>query len=1012
MVLRRLPGILCHRIYAILVLVVSAATVSAQSSGYWHLSDADGLPSNTIYHIIEGHDGHIYLGTAAGLVQFNGFTFKTIENPTAKAADASDLHADSKGNLWFSNFNHELFRYDSTGKMTKMSLINFTNFNAQGKFLLDMRDNVWFFNPEKFCRLDVSKMAIQSWEHKVGLFTFNNYGRDGIVYGLAELNLLQFGNQYPNWKVTPFAKLDISKKLNKTIILFDQEAHFVFASNYALISKTGRFKTLDLSQFPQIKSVLNYGMLRDGTIWVATNNGFMLFDNNGDPLLNGNLMLEGKNISYVYQDSRNNYWVASLDEGLFMINNFDIRTWNFYTQTHKLNGVFSIYSNDNNMLLGMQDGTVIQMDEKYHTTPMSINGGRWVYFMTRIPENGSYVVNDYYFANINSQGHAVVNLSAPRGLYCEADEVLYSNNSGFRRTKLAKLGGADSEPLPLNVTLEQRNQRNQVTSQKQTEIGTRILEGRGGRLYRDSKHRIWISSSNGIYYFQRKEKKLVQIVLQHNENAMCTDFAESESGTIYMAIANVGIVEWNENGLKSLYTPSNGLLSPNVRRLIWAGNRVWAASAKGLNAVDPASHKVYDYRISDGLASNDIQDIASFSGKIWVATFKGLNSIPLDFISENPNAPVLNLNQVLVNGKDFSFNKGALMSLKSDENNIEFRFEGINFRSRNLLYYMYRLTGQNDNWIRLPGNTNHVLFQGLPAGNYVFEIKAFNDKNSSGNAIIRIPFQVTEPFWKKGWFWIATVLLLAGAGFWGFRKKQADKLKKDRLENELRLSQLTSLKAQMNPHFMFNALNSIQDFILLNDKSSANIYLGKFSDLMRMVLDMSNQTHITLSNELKALNLYLELEALRFEDSLEYKVNIDENLDLSDWKIPSMIVQPFVENAIKHGLLHKRNNRRLTIDFAKPGDAPVLVVTIADNGIGRKEAERINNTRGNRHTSFATGATQRRLQLLNLNNRDNIKIVYNDLADDNGNAAGTSVQIQIPLTSVTAEMANQPNDLR
>ncbi len=205
----------------------------------------------------------------------------------------------------------------------------------------------------------------------------------------------------------------------------------------------------------------------------------------------------------------------------------------------------------------------------------------------------------------------------------------------------------------------------------------------------------------------------------------------------------------------------------------------------------------------------------------------------------------------------------------------------------------------------------------------------------------------------------------------------------------------------MNPHFMFNALNSIQDFILLNDKVSANTYLGKFSDLMRMVLDMSNKPDISLSNELKALNLYLQLESIRFEDTLKYKITTSENLDPTEWQLPSMIIQPFVENAIKHGLLHKRQNRELSIMFNRKPDTNILQVCIEDNGVGRKEAERIKKNRMKQHESFATGATDQRLKLLNMDDRKQIQINYTDLEDEAGNATGTKVEIEITLKPIS-----------
>ena len=200
----------------------------------------------------------------------------------------------------------------------------------------------------------------------------------------------------------------------------------------------------------------------------------------------------------------------------------------------------------------------------------------------------------------------------------------------------------------------------------------------------------------------------------------------------------------------------------------------------------------------------------------------------------------------------------------------------------------------------------------------------------------------------------------------------------------------------MNPHFMFNALNSIQEFILTNEKRQANMYMGKFADLMRMTLDMSNKKEIDLDDEIKILELYLQLEALRFEENFSYKISVGKNVNTTDIKLPSMLIQPYVENAVKHGLLHKQGEKKLAVDFSID-DVSCLSCTITDNGIGRKRSGEINEMRQSRYTSFATGATQKRLELLNYERNAAIAVVYNDLQDGNGNMVGTSVTIKIPV---------------
>lgn len=222
--------------------------------------------------------------------------------------------------------------------------------------------------------------------------------------------------------------------------------------------------------------------------------------------------------------------------------------------------------------------------------------------------------------------------------------------------------------------------------------------------------------------------------------------------------------------------------------------------------------------------------------------------------------------------------------------------------------------------------------------------------------------------------------------------------KRLKIEKQYRSSELKALRSQMNPHFVFNALNSIQEYIVLNEKKLAGKYLGKFADLMRTYLNHTQAKNVTIQEEVEALNLYLELEKLRFEESLSYQITVDENVDQYLISIPSLLIQPYVENALKHGLLHKKGDGNLFIDFTYNEDYDILECLIRDNGIGRTASIKINNMRNPTHKSFATEATKSRLDLLNHNTNKPIGETIEDLYDSNGLPIGTKVILKIPIT--------------
>ncbi len=218
------------------------------------------------------------------------------------------------------------------------------------------------------------------------------------------------------------------------------------------------------------------------------------------------------------------------------------------------------------------------------------------------------------------------------------------------------------------------------------------------------------------------------------------------------------------------------------------------------------------------------------------------------------------------------------------------------------------------------------------------------------------------------------------------------------LEKQYKDSELKALKAQMNPHFIFNALNSIQDYIVLNKKSLASDYLGKFADLIRNYLHFSNTGFISLKDEVYNLNLYLELEKLRFEEELQYTIKEDDTINLDAIKIPTMLLQPYVENALKHGLLHRKKDRKLTISFLKTSNE-IIECVIQDNGIGRKRAKEIKSNNVLQHKSFASKATSERLSLLNFGKEQKIGVKIFDLKERNI-ALGTKVILNIPIIKI------------
>lgn len=247
-------------------------------------------------------------------------------------------------------------------------------------------------------------------------------------------------------------------------------------------------------------------------------------------------------------------------------------------------------------------------------------------------------------------------------------------------------------------------------------------------------------------------------------------------------------------------------------------------------------------------------------------------------------------------------------------------------------------------------------------------------------------------------FGIISALITSYLLFKRYKTKKQNELLKSEIEktqaqSKATESELKALKSQMNPHFIFNALNSIQEQFMFGDKLVANEQMGNFTSLTRQILTVSGKKKIPVSLEIDILTKYLELEKMRFETDFEYSINCSENIDDEYVELPPMLIQPFVENSIKHGLLHKEGDKKIAVHFALNEDETYLICTVEDNGIGRKKAQEIKQK--NIHNSFSTSSVAQRLQIIN--NDENENLIYEDLEDENGNSLGTKVVLKIAM---------------
>jgi ligand-binding sensor domain-containing protein len=536
-------------------------------------------------------------------------------------------------------------------------------------------------------------------------------------------------------------------------------------------------------------------------------------------------------------------------------------------------------------------------------------------------------------------------------------------------------------------------------------------------LKEDTKGNIWVTTKlYGIlqinaqtaaikYYFSLKNDK--------NKNNTFDFYAtqEADDGMIWMATHNHGILVVDPQKLDAaivkIHTLEDGLPSMRVTNIIKdAKGLLWISTMNGLCFYDPVKKSFHQLGFGESLDDLIMRRKGLAFGQKGVLLL-GLNknflSINVDKRQERSlsNLPI-QFTDFKIFEKPVSFgrplsNMGQI-DLQPDQNFFTVSFSSMKL-ALNTTQYRYKMLGFDKNWI-YAGTRNTATYTNLPDGKYTLQVQCTDEEGIWQESVAELHLNIVPPYYRTWWFLSLVFLLISSLiyGFYQFRIKQfrEKEMLKTTLNKRIAEIKLEALSAQMNPHFIFNSLTSINLFILKNESEAASFYLNKFSRLIRQVLDHSRTETITLAEDLETLKLYVELEKLRFGKDFNYSFDIDNQLDTHAIHLPPLLIQPLVENAIWHGLKHKVEGvPMLKIKaFAKDNKA---FIEVEDNGIGRKKSAELKKERVDEHTSHGLNVTQERLKLFNETHEAAAEIEVFDLVDTEEGALGTKATFTLML---------------
>jgi ligand-binding sensor domain-containing protein len=984
------------------IFLVYVSSVNAQIYNFKSYSSDQGLPESEVTALCQDRRGNLWIGTSSkGLVRFDSYNFYPYGKEQGLLADSvNTICEDAAGNLWIGT---ERGAYIYNGR--NFRLFNHLPDQAITAILEDEARNIW---------LGTEKKGLYKYNGKtIAPFTTTFKGiLDNAI------NCLYLDRKSNLWVGTPdgvakysatefsfFTKENGLRSNTVNAIAEDEPGNLWLATE----AGATRFDGKEFTNYPEIAGLGRntiYDVLADdkNRIWYSTSAGIFKYDGKTFRHYELTTGQAKKSVICSYQDSEGNLWFGT-SEGLSKL---DSERFTRYPENDQMGQrVYSIVEAINgNIICGTSLGGTTVFDGQQYS------------LLDRREGFTSSIVRCFYYSPdsslwIGTQDDGIYKFSKSNFFHYSREDGLSSDNvTGFVVDDKQNMWIASADSGVVVATINNDSVR--IVKKYTTEEG--LSSNRINAIAYDGKA-IWLGTAD-VGVIEISTEGEIDLSTNHAaslENSVVHAIITDSLRWVYAATSK-GITIFDGNKFHSL-TRAQGLSSNMIYSLVIDRQRnLWAGTEQGVDMIplreNFSSDNIRHFGTEEGFKGVEVYRNSSCvdrKGNIWFGTINGLVKYSPGEDQQLSTPPKINLTGIklffdkiedtkYVDSVSAWFPIPLKLKLPYDQNNLTFSFAGIYHRNPLAVRYKWILEGFSKSWS--PALTDQqAIFSNLPPGDYTFKVIACNENNIWNSEPAFFSFSITPPVWQRWWFQLAgfsSIALLIGMIFYSrLRRIQAkNKIIQERLEMEKSILELEqeAARLQMNPHFIFNCLNSIQGFISTNDPFQAKKYLAKFAKLMRLILENAREEFIPLQNEINMLENYLELEKLSTQEPFEFSITVDKSIDPERIQIPPMMVQPFVENAIIHGLRKKDGKGSISIHFKIEG--VVLQCTIRDNGIGRKQADINGHLRG-QHKSTAIPITKKRLEQYGYYRKVNAGVEITDL-DEDGKPLGTQVVVSTP----------------
>lgn len=959
-------------IYRSLLLICLWGTsfVHAQKTFSIHLDETSGLPSSMVYDLLQDSKGFMWFTTNSGIVRFDGFQFKSYRNDNQTSLSGSSLSEDKYGRIWYQNFDGYLYyvENDVLKSLPQQTPAEFVPYGIVKDFLLVVQQKgVDVFDLNTLNLLQTVPLTAENIVSSTVLNDAYYFLSDNVLYRLDDHLKVSSTEHFRKQGL----KVNLlSNNGRELFVLYkNSEEHEVYFVNQDL-------EFLRKGKLPFLGNVLVAQYL-GYHYWFYTGTGCYVLSAMFEPVMDTRSIGVNAVLNKCVIDKYGEYWFSSLDSGILRVESFDNKV--LFQHTESLRNIL-LYKEG--FMLSDNQGRIIALKRDFTLDKVVLDLGRTNPILNFYWEDES----DLLFVT-TSQEHAVYHhvkkiYSADMAVkhVVRLDETYFALSASGYVMLLKNPVPSKIEQPSIWDKLFTKHSRDGKTARILTNLRARTVAFN----WRESA--LYACTNSGVFKITPDGK--ITEVLVNGKRALLSRLFFIEDTVL--GLDNIGNLYEIRADYTSNYLNSQLGIDKNAIQMVKQfGDGLYVL---GMNHIIEYKANRANTRINTmGVGPTKVNDLVRTKDKLLVVT--GTDIISLSYgAQEAKDVPGFYLDNVFVGQRAFA--RDELLELSYLQNSLRITFSVADLAGGLAPSIFYRIN-QHD-WVHLPVHMRELVLSSLAPGEYVLDFKV-NDYVHTNV----LTFKITPPVYKQTWFIILAAVLLAlmllTIHKWilsMLRKKMILLNEKSELESRLRSSMLTSIKAQMNPHFFYNALNTIQAYIFSYDRNNAITYLSKFSKLTRLILEMSDKQKVRLDEELQSLKLYLELEQARFQDDFTFEITLDDSLDKHMIEIPSMLIQPYVENAVKHGLLHSTGHKHLLISF-KLSDG-ILKVVIDDSGVGRQRSEEINSNKYNKPKSFSSESNKTRLELIN-QNKNVVSVEYIDKEDEHGQPSGTIVMLSISI---------------